>query len=542
MAWSRRVGLWLALSLCGACSSAANPDEGSATDGDSGVGGTGGPGWGTDGSTASPTTSGPASSGTGTTDAGDTEEAPTSTTGSEPIPPTDAPAPIDQFDPQNVSNGEACAIDQSVAWRLAARDADAMTSPAHAREAMLGPWPSLMGVVIRPWEFLNYYTFGYQLAPPGQLLAAAQMRATKDDLGDMFELQVAVRGPELDEAARPPVHLTLALDNSGSMEGKALELLKTTCHVLASRLRAGDTVGVVSWNQADSIVLPPTQVAGPNDQKLLAAIDTFTVGGAAELTQALTAGYALAEQTYVPKDINRLILISDGGATATEDDLAEISKRAGDAPYETGVHAIGIGVGDPALYRRDLLDAIGDAGAGPSIYVGSAVQAEVQVGQRFLSLVGLTAASVEVRVTVPPGLQLELEDVVDGEVVGLDKVTVAPTDRSVIHRRLRPCVPELDLTGALRVDIDWVDALSGELKQASGEWKLSELLSGESKWLDKGEAVLAYAAALEAIQYGSGDVSLIEQAWDRLTTAKSALPDDPELVEIGQVLAALQEP
>jgi hypothetical protein len=182
------------------------------------------------------------------------------------------------------------------------------------------------------------------------------------------------------------------------------------------------------------------------------------------------------------------------------------------------------------------------AGAWPSIYVGSAAAAETQLGKRFLSLVGLTASSVDVRVTLPPGLELLSESETDAETIAQDHVTAAPTDNSVIHRRLRPCVDDLDMTGALQVELHWVDAVTGEPKQTTAEWKLTELLSGETTWLQKGEAVLAYAAALRAIQYHADETAAIEEAWQRLEAAKKALPDDAELVEMGQVLAALQEP
>jgi len=542
-----RSGVVLGLvALLAGCSSAAGLDEsqagGTGTDSIELTGGATGsasqPDSGAGGDTEDPT-------GWGTTGtSGETGPASSSGTGDLPTPPpTDEPAPTDEKDPQNVPEDDLCAVDQTTAWRLAVRDADAMSSPAHAREAMLGPWPSLTGVAVRPWEFLNYYTFAYPLAPPGQLLAGAQLRASKDDLGDMFELQVAVRGPAQADTERPPVHLTLALDNSGSMQGKALELLKSASGALASQLRAGDTVAVVSWNQAASVVLAPMMVTGPSDSKLLAAIDKFSIGGAAELKQAVSAAYALADQQYVPKDINRVVFISNGGATATQADLEEMAKRAGDEPLKTGIHAIGVGVGDPALYRGDLISAIGEAGAGPSVYVGSVESAQNQLGKRFLSLVGLTASSVDVRVTLPPGLRLENESSApDVEVVGQDHVTAAPNDRSVLHRRLRPCVADLDHDGTILVEVSWVDALTGEPKQASAEWKLTELLSGETTWLLKGEAVLAYAEALWAIQYYPGDTGAIDTAWERLTAAKAALADDSELAEIEQMLAALQEP
>jgi Ca-activated chloride channel family protein len=288
--------------------------------------------------------------------------------------------------------------------------------------------------------------------------------------------------------------------------------------------------------------LPVTKVAGPDDPKLLAAIDGFSAGGAASLSQALAAGFAEADAAYVPQDINRVILISDGGATASEGDLEELAKRAADEPGTPGVHTIGLGVGDPALYRRDLIDAIAAAGSGPSLYIGSAAEAEAQLGKRFISVVAPAATDVEVRLSLPPGLRLEAEAPPNVEVAGHDRVTVAATDRAVIHRKLRPCVAEVDPLGMVRVDLSWVDPLTGEPKQTSAEWKLEQLLAGDTAWLAKGEAVLAYAAALEAIQRDPGEVAALAEAMARLGAAKTLLPNDAELAEVGEVLAGLQEP
>lgn len=535
-----RTGLCLWL-IAGGCASAADGAQGQETEA-TGAGTSGGTDSGDSGDSAggSESTGAGSSAGSSGTDGG---MDPGTSTG-EDIPPDlpDEPEPADQFEPQGLDSMSMCAADAPTTWRLAVRDADAMASPAHAREAMLGAWPSLIGVAIRPWEFLNYYTFGYPLAPPGQLAASAQLGAAADDLGDMYELQLAIAGPQLGDAERPPVHLTLALDNSGSMEGKALELLKAASHVLASRLRQGDTAAVVTWNAANAVLLPVTTVSGPDDPKLLAAIDGFVSGGAADLSQALTAGFAQAEAAYVPKDINRVVIISDGGATASADDLAELAKRGADEPGLPGVHTIAVGVGDPALYRRDLIDAIAEAGAGPSLYIGSADEAAAQLGARFISVVAPAASDVEVRLTLPPGLRLEAEWAPEVEVAEQDRVIAAASDRAVTHRRLRPCVAEVDPLGLIRADLSWVDPVTGESKQTSAEWKLGQLLAGETAWLRKGEAVLAYAAALQAIQRDAGDTAALEAAIGRLAAAKSLLPNDVELAEIGEVLAALQQP
>ncbi len=460
------------------------------------------------------------------------------TTGAESgggtVPPEELPEPHDalvEADP--LLDGCSAA---SLQWMVAVREQGAMTSPAHAREAMLADWPSLDEVSIRPWEFLNYYSFPYALAPAGQLLPGAELRQGVDDLGDMFELQVAVAGPELLADDRPPVHLTLALDNSGAMEGKAVGLLKSAGAALASQLRAGDTVALTSWNEADAVLLPVTPVKGPNDAALLSAFASFTPGGATDLHTAVTSSYQLAKQAYVPTDINRVVVITGGGATATAADLQEIASWAVDAPGKPGIHLVGVGVGDAANYRRGLVDAVALAGGGTSLYIGSEAEATRQLGERFVSALAIAALDVEVRLTLPPGLQIE-DLAADAGVAAMDRVLVAPNDRAIVQRVLRPCA-KVDPTAKVRVEVKWVDAASGAAKNAMKEWTVGDLLAGDGLALKKGAAVLAYAAALSG--WKLGDLGPLKAAQARLDEATAALPGDPELAELAEVLAALQ--
>lgn len=530
---SASARLLAAALLAAGCSSVATPDAQDAESALTGGGDTedGGSSTGAaqdDGTSGEAGTSGSPSNGS----AGDTSGA---DSGGGESPPEDLPDPQDVLDESGDPQLDTCG-DAPLRWTVAVREQGAMTSPAHAREAMTADWPSLDEVSIRPWEFLNYYTFPYPLAPAGQLLPAASLRAGSDDLGDMFELQVAVAGPELPAASRPPMHLTLALDNSGAMEGKALALLKSAGVALASQLRPGDTVALVTWNEADAVLLPVTPVKGPNDAALLSALSGFTPGGATDLQTALKVSYGLAEQAYVPTDINRVVVITGGSATASGADLAEIAARAADAPDKPGIHLIGVGVGDAANYRRGLVDAVALAGGGTSIYIGSDAEAKRQLGERFISVMALAAVDVRVKLTLPPGLEVG-DALGDVGVAAQDHVLLAPNDRAVVQRVLRPC-GKVDATANVRVEVSWVDPTTGVEKGAKRDWPVGELLAGDAALLDKGAAVLAYAEALRA--WKLGDLGPLQVALDRLEAAKAALPDDPELAEIAEVLAALQ--
>lgn len=462
--------------------------------------------------------------------------------GEEP-PSLDIPEPIDALDTEKFEDISTCDPDAKLTWRMALRDGDAMSSPSQAREAVLGQWLSLMGVQIRPWEFLNYYSFAYPAADPGALRAAGQMAAVEDEPDATYALQIGVVAPALADADRPPLHLTLALDNSGSMEGKALALLRSACKALASRLRAGDTVSLVTWNLKNAALLEGHVVSGPDDPTLLAKIDLMEVGGSAALYNGLNAAYKLAVATYVPEDINRVIVISDGGSVASESELALVAEHAQTVPGKPGIHLVGVGVGDPGTYRADLIDAIASAGLGPTLFVGSEDEAERQFEDRFLTNVVAAAVDVAVRVELPPGLEFVRAEPPEANSTGAlpERAVVAVNDNVVLQRRLRTC-GAVDLQSAIKVELQWIDPVNGQSKATWTELELAEMLAGDTSALVKADAVLAYAEALRAHQglTAKGD-DVLARAMTRLQAAMSKLPSDPELAEIAAVLSALQE-
>lgn len=464
------------------------------------------------------------------------------TSGGEDLPPDDAtPQPTDEIEPKNQPEAPACDPLSPLTWRVALHDPAAMSAPAQARDAMLSAWPMLGDIDLNPWQFLNYYTFSYPPAPPGTLAGGAQLRLQSDDLGDRFDLQIALRSPDLTPGERPPVHLTLALDNSGSMEGLGLELLRAAGMALASQLREGDTAAVVSWRAEAPVLLPTTVLSGPNDPALVGALMQFELGGTAEFADGLDAALKMASEVYAPGDINRVAVITDGGAALTAADLDLIASKSADKPGQPGIHFLGVGVGSPELYRDDLIRTITTAGKGPALFIGSENEAKRQLAERFLRLVGLTGLDVSVRLTPPPGLLLESADEA-GLATPPETIFVAPNDVVVLHRTLRPCVAALAPDAALALELSWTDPVSGEAGQSVAEWPIDQLLAGGTAELAKGDAVLAYVDALRAEQGGAVGQAALGAAEEALAAAQALLPGDDELKEIAQVLAVLGGP
>src|SRR5690606_14876854 len=127
--------------------------------------------------------------------------------------------------------------------------------------------------------------------------------------------------------------------------------------------------------------------------------------GGTDLYGGLSSGYELAGRTWNPQAINRLVLISDGGANVGITDIELISQnavRGGD----DGVYLVGVGVGDAGSYHDRLMDDVTDAGKGASVFIGSEQDAAQMFGERFLETMGVAARDVRVELTLPPGFEI----------------------------------------------------------------------------------------------------------------------------------------
>lgn len=465
----------------------------------------------------------------------------------EESPPAE-PVPADILEAK-AGEMDGCDLATPVSLRLRTLDATATVSPTQAREAALNNWVSLTGIRIRPWEFFNYYTFAYPAAASGTVAITPQMTAIPGaDESPEFLLQIGVATEALALEQRPPLHLTLALDNSNSMSGKAQELLRSTGKAIAGRLREGDTLSIVTWNAKAPTILELHPVTGPDDELVLTKLEQLELGGSAELYSGLMAAYKLADAAYDPLAWNRVILVSDGGATANDTDLAVIADHADHGDKQPGIYLSSVGVGDAGTYRSDMMDATAHAGRGASLFVGSEAEADKRFGEQFVRTLGAAVRGVEVHLELPPGFEVvrdPLADPLNDFAKDADGVRLGPNASLVLHRHLRSCDTgaKSDGEAKLLVHVTFIDELTGELREAKSAVKLAELLQASPQsqpQLFKGAAIEAYAEALQRWQAHPADLmATLDAAGARLKAAAELLPNDPELAELADVLAVL---
>jgi Ca-activated chloride channel family protein len=308
---------------------------------------------------------------------------------------------------------------------------------------------------------------------------------------------------------------------------------------MASQLRAGDVVSMVTWNTAQNTILAGHEVSGPDDPVVVQAAQALTAGGGTDLHAGLTTGYALAEQHYGAGRINRVVLISDGIANVGVTDEALIAGHADDEEGDAGIYLSGIGVGDGV--NDTLMNAVTDAGRGTYVYLDSQAEAQRMLGERFLQVVDLAVRNVRLEVTLPYHLVLEE---FFGEVASTDASKVrpqhlSPNDAMLFLQVLRACEPSL-LRGddRIRMRATWETPFDREAREVVVDTTLNAL-SGDDADLTKAAAIAAYADALTAVaDLPRGDAGRNEILDDALATVTSAAgaDTDPDLIEVARLL------
>jgi Ca-activated chloride channel family protein len=508
---------------------------------DSGADGFGETGWGGDDDGSSGESGGDSTSGTdsGGSDSTGTSGGSDGGDGDEPYDPTGENEEGDTTGDGD-GDGDACNLDEPVRLYISPDDSNSMANPAQIKQIVAGTGiPSLNGIGIRPWEFMNYYNFDYAPAAAGELGVSAEMVLGEND-GE-YRMQIAVSSESMTQAQRPPMNITLVLDTSGSMGGQPMAHMIETTKAIAASLKEGDIVSLLEWDVDTSYKLAGYSVSGPNDATLLEKIGELQAGGGTDLHGGLTTGYWLAEQSFDLSYINRLVLISDGGANVGVTSADLIAQHAGQNG-EDGIYMVGVGVADGS-YNDHLMDTVTDLGKGASVFVHDESEAWVMFNQNFVNTMAIAARNVQVAIDMPAGFDIVKfsGEEFSGDPTEIEPQHIAPNDHMVFHQVIANCEPDsVNLDDEITITATYQDAWTFESKEVSRTYTFAELLEQESAQLYKGRAVLAYAEALEDIKEDPiNKAEYISAALVQVTYAQSLLDGDTDLAEIAEILDAL---
>lgn len=425
-------------------------------------------------------------------------------------------------------------------------DSNSQASPVLAR------WDIEHGRVVHPsririHEFLNYYDLSYDNPTEQTAKVGIQMRRTNPETGE-FTLMISARSRQMTATDRPPVNLVFSLDTSGSMSGEPMEMLRETMFATASSLRTGDTISMVTWNSDQAVLLDGYEVQGPDDPELVGIIEGLNAGGSTNLHDGLVAAYQLANTHHIENGINRVMLISDGGANAGITDIDLISSEASDSDGE-GTYLLGVGVGDAQGYSDELMDSVTDAGKGAYIFVDKASEAHRMMGDNFLANTMVVARNVRTKITLPWyfGIQSFHGEEYSGDPAEVEPQHLGPNDTMTFHQIISACDASLiSDCDSVQAEIEYTDPLTGVEHSDQRTVAIEDLVIEDADVLHKADVVVGYAKALIVIGVlaNSGNTEaaaeVAQNMADWAAEAAEAL-SDPEVGEIAGLLQAYAE-
>jgi Ca-activated chloride channel homolog len=263
--------------------------------------------------------------------------------------------------------------------------------------------------------FAEHYT---ELPPAdcGQTLCIASMVSVgRDWLHGSYQatLQIALTTPvDPGELPRLPLNLVVVVDRSGSMaEDARMDKVKAGLHLLIDRLEPGDRLAIVQFD--DQVDTLSTLAADPVPAELHAAVDAMFPRGATNIYGGLEAGFTVSANAWSSERQNRVILLSDGLATAgVTDPIAIIDLAKSYVVEGTSLSTIGVGLS----FDASLMRGLAEEGAGNFYFLEDAVAVNEVFTQELET--SLTPLALDVQLAAVPAVGYRM-----GEAVGTRRWT-----------------------------------------------------------------------------------------------------------------------
>lgn len=199
---------------------------------------------------------------------------------------------------------------------------------------------------------------------------------------------------------RPPYHLALVIDRSGSMSGEPLEEAKRCAGYIVDQLKPGDRAALVQFDNHVEVLAPARPVG---DRKALhAALDTISAGGMTNLHGGWEAGARELADLVRQAGLSRVILLSDGNANEGLTDASEIAAQCGRLA-DQGVTTSTYGLGRD--FNEDLMVAMAKAGQGNHYYGETARDLFEPFAEEFDLLANLHARQLRLSLGTPEGVK-----------------------------------------------------------------------------------------------------------------------------------------
>jgi len=252
---------------------------------------------------------------------------------------------------------------------------------------------------VRLEEMLNYFPYAY--APPSD---DSPFGITTELAPSPWNphtrlLRIGIKASERSVEQLPPANLVFLVDVSGSMDRReGLPLVKGTLKLLVDQLRPQDKVSLVVYAGDSRVVLEPT--SGKDKAKIRAAIEQLQAGGSTAGAAGIELAYRMAQQGFIDKGINRILLATDGDFNVGVSDFDSLKAMAAEK-RRSGVSLTTLGFGVDN-YNERLMEQLADAGDGNYAYIDNLREARKVLVEQLGSTLAVLAKNVKLQLEFNP--------------------------------------------------------------------------------------------------------------------------------------------
>ncbi|MBW2526195.1 MAG: VWA domain-containing protein [Deltaproteobacteria bacterium] len=213
--------------------------------------------------------------------------------------------------------------------------------------------------------------------------------------------------PRSQQRAHVPMAVTLTIDTSGSMSGDKIVRAREAAQVLVRSMKDGDLVSIQAFSGTAFELVAPTVLEARSRAMIAGTIAELSADGATNLHDALHLAIGRARMAPASHPVRRVVLISDGRATAgptSRETLARVAESG--AEHGVQVSALGVGLD----YDEEALNAIAVRSSGRLYHLSDAQEMAGIIRGELGLLQSTMAVGAYVQVVPAPGVHLLAAD------------------------------------------------------------------------------------------------------------------------------------
>ncbi|MCA9191712.1 MAG: von Willebrand factor type A domain-containing protein [Planctomycetales bacterium] len=260
-----------------------------------------------------------------------------------------------------------------------------------------GQWPEASQIRIE--EFVNAFDYHDPLPSSREKVACQIEQAIHPYIQQRNILRASLRTAASGRNAQTPLHLTLLLDNSGSMERPdRKQALLSALETLSQQLTDNDQITALSFANTPRLLVD--KLPGSQSQQLVQQVANLPSEGGTNIELALKVAQEKALEQQIPNGQNRLVLLTDGAVNLGEADPASLSRLVTEI-RESGNSFDAAGISTQDL-NDEVLEALTRQGDGRYYVLDSAEDVDAGFAQQLAGALRPSAKNVKVQVEFNP--------------------------------------------------------------------------------------------------------------------------------------------